>query len=90
MISISIIIPTYNEAQNILPLVQKTKVSLNSKINWEIIFVDDNSPDKTYDKIKSLKKDFSNVRVIKRLYERGLAGAVLTGLNNCNNDICKN
>ena len=83
MKSISIIIPTFNEIQNIIPLVQKIKVSLNSKINWEIIFVDDNSPDKTYEKIKSLKKDYSNIKVIKRLNERGLAGAVLTGLNSC-------
>ena len=83
MKSISIIIPTFNEVQNIIPLVQKIKVSLNSKINWEIIFVDDNSPDKTYERIKFLKKYYSNIKVIKRFNERGLAGAVLNGLNSC-------
>ena len=62
MKSISIIIPTYNEIQNILPLVRKIRSALNSKINWEIIFVDDNSPDKTFEKIKLLKKDNSNIR----------------------------
>ena len=86
MKSISIIIPTYNEAQNILPLVQKIEVSLNPKVNWEIIFVDDNSPDKTYERIQLLKKNYSNIRLIKRLNDRGLAGAVLTGLNSCNNE----
>jgi len=86
MASISIIIPTYNEAQNIVPLVKKIDTSLKSKINWEIIFVDDNSPDQTYEVIKSLKKKYPNIRSIKRVYDRGLAGAVLTGLNSCNSD----
>lgn len=86
MKSVSIIIPTYNEVQNIVPLVKKIGIALNSKINWEVIFVDDNSPDKTYEKIKSLKNDYSNIKVIKRLHDRGLAGAVLAGLSRCNHE----
>ena len=80
--TLSVVIPTYNEKENIFKILEKLKKALKS-INHEIIFVDDNSPDKTYQRIKSLKKDYSNIKVIKRLNERGLAGAVLTGLNSC-------
>ena len=82
MKSISIIIPTYNESKNIILLVKKISYSLK-EINWEIIFVDDNSPDKTSQKIHSIKKKYKNIRVIDRIHERGLAGAVIAGLKDC-------
>ena len=82
METISILIPTYNEALNIKILIDRISHCLK-KIDWEIIFVDDNSPDKTSEKIENLIKTQSNIKVVNRLNERGLAGAVITGLKYC-------
>ena len=45
MYTISIIIPTYNESENIIRLLDKIKENLSSNVFTEIIIVDDNSPD---------------------------------------------
>ena len=82
MKNISILIPTYNEALNIKILIDRISHCLK-KIDWEIIFVDDNSPDKTSEKIEYFTKTQSNIKVVNRLNERGLAGAVITGLKYC-------
>jgi dolichol-phosphate mannosyltransferase len=75
VVEVSIIIPTYNEAQNIEKLVKKiATLGLDS----EIIIVDDNSPDKTGKIAESLKKDYKNLEVLHRT-ERGLASAVVEG-----------
>ena len=60
---ISIIIPTYNEARNIIKLLEEIKKSLRKK-SYEVIVVDDNSPDHTADIALSLKKTH-HVKVIK-------------------------
>lgn len=75
MEKISIVIPTYNEASNIKKLVEEIfKFYKNS----EVIIVDDNSPDKTWEVAGKLNKKF-NVKVIRRLKERGLGSAVIEG-----------
>ena len=55
---LSIIIPTYNEAENIKPFILAIKKALAGYKNYEIIFVDDNSLDKTYDVVKKLSKTY--------------------------------
>ena len=50
---LSIISPTYNEADNIIKFVNSIELTLR-KYDYEIIFVDDNSSDKTYEIIKNL------------------------------------
>lgn len=81
---ISIIIPTYNEAENIRKLIPIIEKQL-SKINFEIIVVDDNSPDMTW---KSAKETgYKNVRVIRRTDERGLSSAVIEGFKKSRGDI---
>jgi dolichol-phosphate mannosyltransferase len=82
MKSISILIPTYNEAKNIRSLIEKIEFTLK-KVEWEIIFVDDNSPDNTSEVIQAISITKPNVKVIKRIKKRGLAGAILTGLSSC-------
>ena len=56
--NVSIIIPTYNEKENIVILTDKLiNIFNNSSHNMKIIVVDDNSPDKTYDLIKNFSKE---------------------------------
>lgn len=75
MEKISIIIPTYNEAKNIMALVKGISKAYK---NSEIIVVDDNSPDRTWEVAKGLGRKF-NVKVIRRVNERGLGSAVIEG-----------
>jgi dolichol-phosphate mannosyltransferase len=84
MSSVSIIIPTYNEKKNIVKLLQLIKLAL-TKVKWEVIFVDDNSPDGTSKIIKRELKNYSNVKLITRINKRGLAGAVIEGLKEAKN-----
>ena len=55
---VSIIIPTYNEEKNIHKLIERIRLAfLNSGVNYELIFIDDNSADNTVLEInKCLKK----------------------------------
>ncbi len=80
---LSIVVPTYNEVLNVESLIQRIHHSLTStKINYQIVFVDDNSPDGTGKLLDKLAKDkTSNVFVLHRLNKRGLSSAVLDGIN---------
>jgi dolichol-phosphate mannosyltransferase len=76
--SLTIIVPTYNEKENVPLLVQRVAASLNSH-PYEIVFVDDNSRDGTAQAVHELEGKYP-VRVIVRTNERGLSSAVLEGL----------
>jgi dolichol-phosphate mannosyltransferase len=76
--TISIIVPTFNEAANVPVLVQRVAHALDG-IPWEIVFVDDNSPDQTSAVAKQLGERDARVRCIRRIGRRGLAGAFLEG-----------
>ncbi|MCD6567779.1 MAG: glycosyltransferase family 2 protein [Dehalococcoidia bacterium] len=75
---ISLIIPTYNERDNIAPLIERIDGAL-SAYDYEIVFVDDDSGDGTAEIASSLSSRYP-VRVIVRRDERGLASAVVEGL----------
>jgi dolichol-phosphate mannosyltransferase len=76
---LSIIVPTYCEAENAGPTITAIETALTG-ISWEIIFVDDNSPDGTVDTIRKFGERDGRVRVIRRIGRRGLAGAVIEGM----------
>lgn len=75
---LSIIIPTYNESKNIPVLMERLQQCLN-QIDKEVIIVDDNSPDKTWEVARNLSSTYPWLRVIRRLHDRGLSSAVLAG-----------
>ncbi len=76
---ISIIIPTYNEKENIKRIVPRIFSALDkAKIKGEVIVVDDNSPDGTAEEAEALGKRYP-VRVLKRPGKLGLSSAVLDG-----------
>jgi dolichol-phosphate mannosyltransferase len=83
--SISIVIPTYNERDNIIPLVERLNRTLTGH-KYEVLFVDDNSKDGTVDVAAKLAASYP-VKVLVRTSERGLATAVLHGLKYASGDI---
>jgi len=78
-VELSLIAPTYNEKENITPLVERVHKAL-SKYSYELIVVDDNSPDGTSELAKSLSSKYP-LKVIVRMSERGLASAVVAGFD---------
>ncbi len=76
---LSIVVPTYNEKANVGELVRRLDLVLRD-IAWEVIFVDDNSPDRTYETVKQIAHKDPRVRCIHRIGRRGLAGACIEGI----------
>ncbi len=83
---LSIISPTYNEAKNIEKFVELIESCLNS-YEYEIIFVDDNSTDKTHEIVKKIAYKKTNVRCIRRIGRRGLSSAVIEGCLSSSSDL---
>ncbi|GAB3589215.1 glycosyltransferase [Acetobacter peroxydans] len=75
---VSIIVPCYNESANVRPLVEMLRKVLDGR-RWEVIFVDDNSPDGTSDVVRALAQEDSRVRGLCRIGRRGLSSAVIEG-----------
>ena len=76
---LSIVVPTFNERENIPRLITTLKAALPD-IAWELIVVDDNSPDGTSETTKQIAAANSRIRCIRRVGRRGLAGACLEGI----------
>ena len=78
-VNLSIIIPTYQERSNIPPLLESLETALTG-VHWEVIFVDDNSPDGTGELIAEEGLKDPRIRCIKRLKRRGLSSACIEGI----------
>jgi dolichol-phosphate mannosyltransferase len=78
---LSLIIPTYNEGKNIQRIISILTDLLKSIIpgSYELIVVDDNSPDQTWEIAESLTHEYPHLKVMRREKERGLATAVIRG-----------
>ena len=84
---LSIIVPTYNEKENITKLLERIfKVLGENKIDGEVVIVDDDSPDGTAEVAKKLEGRY-NLQVIVRKDERGLSSAAIRGMENAKGDI---
>jgi dolichol-phosphate mannosyltransferase len=77
-IELSIVVPTYNEAENVPLLIEKLNAAL-AGIAWEVIFVDDDSRDGTAGVVRRLARTSPNVRVVQRIGRRGLSSATIEG-----------
>lgn len=80
-ILLSLVIPTYNESQNIEKIVDLLSQQLNRAMPaaYELIVVDDNSPDRTWEIAMELMPKYPQLRVMRRVEERGLSTAVIRG-----------
>lgn len=76
---ISIIIPTFNEKINVIKIADKVEAALDNKYIYEIIFVDD-SLDDTLKYLDMVKKKYDNIKYKHRYGKRGLATAVISGI----------
>jgi len=76
---LSVVVPTFNERDNVAPLLRRLQTAL-AGVAWEVIFVDDNSPDGTWEAVRSLARGDCRVRCIRRIGRRGLSGACIEGI----------
>jgi polysaccharide deacetylase family protein (PEP-CTERM system associated) len=87
---ISIVIPCYNEAPT-LPYLANTlrsvEANLGENYQPEIIFVDDSSTDKTFDKLQELFGSRENVKIIRHETNKGVAAGIMTGIKNAETEI---
>jgi dolichol-phosphate mannosyltransferase len=79
VLELAVVIPTYNEESNIAGIVGRLERVL-AGICYEIIFVDDDSPDGTSEAVRTVALERRNVRLIRRIGRRGLASACLEGM----------
>jgi dolichol-phosphate mannosyltransferase len=79
IIELSVIVPTFNEQPNILPMIKSLEQALGEH-RWEVIFVDDDSPDGTAAMIREVAKRDPRVRVLQRVGRRGLSSAAIEGI----------
>lgn len=75
---LSVIVPCFNERPNVAPMIEKLDAAL-AGLAWEVIYVDDDSPDGTAAEVRRIARDDPRVRCIKRIGRRGLASAVIEG-----------
>ena len=78
-IQLSIVVPTFNESQNVKELLHRIETTLGAT-GWEVIFVDDDSPDKTASVVRDIARVDSRVRCLQRIDRRGLSSAVIDGM----------
>lgn len=76
---LAVIVPSYNERDNIELLYEKVAIALGDR-PWEMIVVDDDSPDGTADLVNELSRVYANIRCLRRFGRRGLASACVEGM----------
>jgi len=78
-LQLSVIVPTFNELENIEEITRRLDQTLEG-IAWEVIFVDDDSADGTANRAKEIAQKDHRVRCIKRIGRRGLSSACVEGM----------
>jgi dolichol-phosphate mannosyltransferase len=76
---LTVVVPTYCERDNVAEVVRRLAATLEG-VSWEVVFVDDDSPDGTAAAVKSLARRDARVRCIRRVGRRGLSGACVEGI----------
>jgi dolichol-phosphate mannosyltransferase len=77
-VSLTVVVPCYNERANVAPMVAALDAALEG-IAWEVVFVDDDSPDGTTEAARAIAQRDQRVRCIRRVGRRGLSSAVIEG-----------
>ncbi|MGH1489325.1 MAG: polyprenol monophosphomannose synthase [Acidimicrobiales bacterium] len=82
----SVIVPTYNEAGNVALLLERLRVALDGTC-YEIVLVDDDSPDQTWRLAQLEAASDNRISVIRRRQDRGLSSAILAGMAQARGDV---
>ncbi len=77
---LSVLVPVKNEQDNIYPLVREIVAALQSKAEFEILYIDDGSTDDTQSVLEKLKPEFPMLRVIRHRHSCGQSQAVTSGV----------
>jgi dolichol-phosphate mannosyltransferase len=88
-VRLSLVVPTYNEGKNIGEMVRRLTALLDAPLHgeYELIVVDDDSPDRTWESARDLAAQYPEVRVMRRRSERGLSSAVIRGWQVARGDV---
>ena len=86
MNKVSVILPTYNEKDNVLLLILDIQSQLNNQ-EYEIIVVDDDSPDGTWKIVQKLKEKDEKIHLIRRQGRTGLTSAISEGIDVATGDV---
>src|SRR6187402_2901633 len=76
---LTVVVPTFKERDNVPLLIEKLARALDG-IDWEVVFVDDNSPDGTAAAARAVGERDARVRCVRRIGRRGLSGACIEGM----------
>jgi dolichol-phosphate mannosyltransferase len=76
---LTVVVPTLNERDNIVMFLEQLELAL-AGVAWEVIFVDDDSPDGTADAVRSIARHDGRVRCLQRIGRRGLSTACVEGV----------
>lgn len=77
---LSVVVPVFNEQDNVAPLVGEIVAALRGRIPFEIVYVDDHSRDGTLAALQRLKQDVPELRVLHHVSQSGQSTAVRTGV----------
>lgn len=77
----SIILPTFNERENLPLALASVRNALGGRIDWEVIVVDDNSTDRTWELAQQLAAVEPRIRVYRRMDRKGLSSAIFDGFS---------
>ena len=77
---LSVVVPVYNEAGNVAPLVREIVGALRGAIDFEIVYVDDCSKDDTVAALQALKADVPELRIVRHLSNSGQSTATRNGV----------
>ena len=83
---LTVIAPTYNESENVQRFVDSVSGELRG-IDYEILIVDDDSPDHTWQRVEEIARRDSRVRILRRLADPGLSASVVDGFGNAAGDV---
>jgi dolichol-phosphate mannosyltransferase len=88
-VRLSLVLPTYNEGKNITEIVRRLTALLDPALadTYELIVLDDDSPDRTWEIAEGLTDTHRKLRVIRRVGERGLSSAVIRGWQAAKGDV---
>ncbi|QDX26357.1 glycosyltransferase family 2 protein [Sphingomonas suaedae] len=78
-LELAVVVPTFNESRNVPVMVAAMDKALAGR-RWEVIFVDDDSPDGTADAARAIGRTDPRVRVVQRIGRRGLSSATIEGM----------
>jgi dolichol-phosphate mannosyltransferase len=78
-VELTVVVPAFNERENVDLLVERLEAALGD-LEWEVLYVDDDSPDGTSAKIREVSQSNPRVRCVQRIGRRGLSTAVIEGM----------